>query len=109
MHCTAGKDRTGVIIALTLGAAGVPHREIIEDFARSAEYLAPIYEELREHTARGRTPGAPNREWILGSRPETMGDTLTYLDGAYGGVQGYLETIGLTDGERAALSSLLAG
>ncbi|MCX6022726.1 MAG: tyrosine-protein phosphatase, partial [Chloroflexi bacterium] len=84
-------------------------REIIEDFARSAEYLAPIYDDLRQHAARGGMPGAPNREWLLGSRPETMGDTLTYLDGAYGGIQGYLETIGLTDGERCALRSLLAG
>jgi hypothetical protein len=34
VHCTAGKDRTGVITALMLGLLGVPEETIIHDYAR---------------------------------------------------------------------------
>src|SRR5436309_6252589 len=36
VHCTAGKDRTGLIVALVLGLAGVPTTTIVEDYALSA-------------------------------------------------------------------------
>jgi protein tyrosine/serine phosphatase len=32
-HCAAGKDRTGVVAALTLGLLGVPDDTIAEDYA----------------------------------------------------------------------------
>ena len=38
-HCTAGKDRTGVLSALLLGIAGVPREGIVEDYALSARFL----------------------------------------------------------------------
>ncbi|WP_166997948.1 tyrosine-protein phosphatase [Paramicrobacterium fandaimingii] len=40
VHCTAGKDRTGVAIALLLDAVGVPRERIIADYVISAENLA---------------------------------------------------------------------
>jgi protein-tyrosine phosphatase len=43
VHCTAGKDRTGLIIALLLGIAGVPSEQIIEDYALSAVYLEETF------------------------------------------------------------------
>ena len=35
IHCTAGKDRTGVLVALLLTLAGVPHDAIVADYHRS--------------------------------------------------------------------------
>lgn len=35
VHCTAGKDRTGVMIALLLRAVGVPEDVVIADYERS--------------------------------------------------------------------------
>jgi protein-tyrosine phosphatase len=35
VHCTAGKDRTGIVIALVQAAIGVPLQAIVEEYARS--------------------------------------------------------------------------
>lgn len=42
-HCTAGKDRTGMMSALLLGLLGVPDETIVEDFVLSNEYLSDHY------------------------------------------------------------------
>ncbi|MET4060131.1 protein-tyrosine phosphatase [Arthrobacter sp. UYP6] len=39
VHCAAGKDRTGLVIALVLDAAGSSRRAIVEDYARTEEAL----------------------------------------------------------------------
>src|SRR5215468_1257645 len=44
VHCTAGKDRTGIVVAFALAAVGVPDRHIAADYALSSLYLDP------EHT-----------------------------------------------------------
>lgn len=50
-HCAVGKDRTGVVSALLLGVAGVPHATIAEDYALSAGYLAgPFADALRRRS-----------------------------------------------------------
>lgn len=41
-HCTAGKDRTGILAALLLGALGVPDAEIAQDYAATSEVLHTI-------------------------------------------------------------------
>jgi protein-tyrosine phosphatase len=38
IHCTAGKDRTGVLVALLLLALGVPEEVVIADYLRSEVY-----------------------------------------------------------------------
>ena len=48
VHCTAGKDRTGVLIALILGLLGVPDDAIIEDYAMSAVSMRKLQERLAE-------------------------------------------------------------
>lgn len=42
VHCLAGKDRTGMHVALALGAAGVGADEIAADYARSGGDIAPV-------------------------------------------------------------------
>ncbi len=46
VHCAAGKDRTGVIVALALAAVGVPAQAIVADYARSAERIEQIVARL---------------------------------------------------------------
>ena len=41
LHCTAGKDRTGIGIALLLMALGVPRDTIVDDYLLSAEGYPP--------------------------------------------------------------------
>src|SRR6202034_3472613 len=46
VHCAAGKDRTGVIVALTLTVAGVEPDAVVADYAASHEKLEAIVERL---------------------------------------------------------------
>jgi protein tyrosine/serine phosphatase len=46
VHCAAGKDRTGVIVALALTVAGVPRDDIVADYALTAERIEAIRDRL---------------------------------------------------------------
>ena len=46
MHCAAGKDRTGVVVALALTVAGVEPEAIVADYMRPDERLEAIVERL---------------------------------------------------------------
>ncbi|MCB1398302.1 MAG: tyrosine-protein phosphatase [Rhodobacter sp.] len=101
-HCTAGKDRTGVIAALLLSLAGVSPADIVTDYALTTDYIAPIVAGLRERaTQEGRDFAAV--EPFLSSAPQTMRDTLAHLETRYGTAADYLAAAGLS---RADLDSL---
>jgi protein-tyrosine phosphatase len=96
IHCTAGKDRTGLIVALLLGLAGVDQETIARDYALSSEYLGPSYfDEARERAALANVPWERYRLNLV-CPPHYMRRTLKYLDDRYGGVELYLRTIGLS-------------
>ncbi|KRG43166.1 tyrosine protein phosphatase [Stenotrophomonas panacihumi] len=107
-HCTAGKDRTGMIAALLLDLAGVSHEEIVHNYAISAHYLegqpkdsamnAQIMEMIKQHPEIGRKMAG-----MSGTAPENMEMFLAALTKQYGGAKGYLKTIGLSDAEIRSL------
>lgn len=93
VHCHAGKDRTGVVVALALRVAGVAPEVIAEDFALTTECLRRHYaEELA-----AAPDDAARARWKTFQTAEagTMLATLSYLQGKYGSVEGYLRTGGL--------------
>jgi protein-tyrosine phosphatase len=93
-HCTAGKDRTGLIAALLLGVLEVSNEQIVQDYALTSSYIQPLLETLREDAiAKGHDLAWYNQ--LLTSEPSTMQVTLKHLETHYGGVQGYLEMLGL--------------
>jgi protein-tyrosine phosphatase len=53
VHCAAGKDRTGVIVALVLDAVGVERGTIVADYLATAERIDAIIERLRAGTRDG--------------------------------------------------------
>ena len=96
VHCTAGKDRTGLITALVLGLAGVPIETIAEDYALSARYLFPRYlseQAPPEVAASGYTWQDYQNEYMP---PDAMLGTLRYLEERYGGIEAYVLDAGLT-------------
>lgn len=105
-HCTAGKDRTGLIAALVLGLAGVPAETIVEDYARTGPNIAPLLDIiLAEAGARGMDPEALRP--LLACEPVTMLRTLEHIDRRWGSVDGYLAAMGLTPATAARLRARL--
>ncbi|WP_104522641.1 tyrosine-protein phosphatase [Blastococcus atacamensis] len=106
VHCAAGKDRTGVVCALSLAVAGVPHDEIVADYAMTAQVIdgvvarlaaSPTYaDDMVSRDVASHTP-----------RAETMDRVLTLLDERFGGPLGWLTTHGFGPEEQAALRARL--
>lgn len=93
-HCTAGKDRTGIIAALLLRLAGVERRSIVEDYALTAQVAAPLLANIRRRYL-GRGVAPEHVEQFLACAPQTMESLLDHLDRTHGGVETYLRAIGL--------------
>jgi protein-tyrosine phosphatase len=101
-HCTAGKDRTGMIAAFLLRLAGVADDVIVEDYAQTSRYIGAMVEALQREAAeqgRERKTFAPFQR----SDPPTMRGFLRALDDEHGGAEAYLERHGLSPAEIAAL------
>jgi protein tyrosine/serine phosphatase len=106
VHCAAGKDRTGVIVAFALAVAGVPDAEIVADYAMTADVidalvaklaLSPTYSEDMDLSDVARhTP-----------RAATMARVLDVLDERHGGPVGWLDAHGFGPDEQAALRARL--
>ena len=107
LHCTAGKDRTGVTAALLLLLLGVPREWVIEDYALTGHYTGDrIRAAERFFRERGIDPSRVAA--LMGSEPATLAGALDHLDATHGGVQRWAQQqAGLTDAELAALRSAL--
>ena len=96
LHCTAGKDRTGVSTAFLLSVLGVS-RDIIE-----ADYLLTNLDTERQADFIESTVGYPegyNREKMIsiaGVPKDAMKDFLDGVESKWGSVIEYLEKIGVT-------------
>ncbi len=106
VNCAAGKDRTGVVVALTLAVAGVPHDEIAIDYGLSGDVIDAIVARLAATTTYG---GDMERRdtAVHAPRRETMDRVLELLDERYGGPIGWLEAHGFGPDEQAALRARL--
>lgn len=107
-HCTAGKDRTGIVAALLLAIAGVEAGLIVEDYAETGARIAPMVEEIIADAA-ARGADAETFRPLLASDPATMVATIAYLEAKYGSARDYLAAIGLDDATIGALKARLVG
>jgi protein-tyrosine phosphatase len=103
-HCTAGKDRTGVIAALILNLCGVGDGDIIADYALTYERMKPFFEAMAQ---RARQAGILFPEHLFHSDPAFMEEFLDFLKRNYAGAESYLLALGLSPGELAALRDSL--
>ncbi|MFY7067810.1 tyrosine-protein phosphatase [Nocardiopsis changdeensis] len=97
VHCTAGKDRTGLAVALLLDAVGVEREEIVADYALSGSRLGGAWAEgmLASVRAMG-IEVTPEVETLIVSSPApVMAEVFERLDARYGGAAGYLAAHGL--------------
>ena len=98
VHCTAGKDRTGFVVAVVLAAIGVPWRAILSDYMVSGEQLNPhVVATSQAMIAQGigRDPDAATLAAVTGVRPEYLETAFAALREEHGGIAAYLAKAGI--------------
>jgi protein-tyrosine phosphatase len=109
VHCTAGKDRTGIVIAMVLAVLGVPDQVIAADYALSASYLdrrtTAAIGQLRVSTGLGEDL----HEGLILSPPQLIMNVLRTARDTHGSAGGYLVAHGLSEADLDALRATLAG
>jgi protein-tyrosine phosphatase len=106
VHCAAGKDRTGTVTAIALDVAGVPHEEIVADYALSAERIEAIIERLSRSELYSAVLAAQTVA-DQAPRPETMETILRTLESEFGGGSGWLRSQGWDDARLEMLRARL--
>jgi len=103
VHCAAGKDRTGTLVAILLDAVGVRREEIVADYALTdANMDAVIARAIRRLEAAGEpvppaTGSLPNE--ARRARAQTMVEFLDQLTTVFGGGTGWLLAHDFPDAE----------
>jgi protein-tyrosine phosphatase len=108
VHCTAGKDRAGIVVALTLLALGVDTDTVTADFESSASNLAGVWTDQMVRKARrfGVSLTDELLEVLAGSPASALRDALRIVEEEHGGVPAYLSEIGV---DAAVVARLHAG
>lgn len=91
VHCSAGKDRTGWIVALVQSICSVPSEQIVEEYllsSRAARDLAASMPTM---------PGVDPALWdaFLTVRPQYLAAAFEEVDRTYGSLAAYLDSIGV--------------
>ena len=108
VHCAAGKDRTGVVVALALSLAGVTRKAVVDDYVRSAERIEQVLARLQASSTYG--PSLADAD-AADLRPvaDSMERFLDHVDREYGGPHGLAMAIGVDEETVARLSARLVG
>jgi protein-tyrosine phosphatase len=108
VHCAAGKDRTGVVVALALSVVGVRPEAIVADYMATGERTGPLLDRLR----RSRTYADDinsKPQAAHAPRPGTMAAFLEQVDARYGGAGRWLADHGFgEDGPGLLRAKLLS-
>lgn len=97
VHCSAGKDRTGVISYLLLKMAGVPIEEIVADYQVSYGYIKNDVRIIKEG----------HQQNIYHSYPEIMEGLDQLFTAQYADVADYFVSLGLNADEIELVRGLL--
>jgi protein-tyrosine phosphatase len=96
IHCSAGKDRTGMTVALMLELLGVDREAIVADYTLTQERMPAVLAKLAAATgsdpSKGSIPAA-----AFEARAETMVDFLAAFDRRYADVGAWLREYGFED------------
>jgi protein tyrosine/serine phosphatase len=114
IHCSAGKDRTGLACALTHHLAGVSREDMMEDYLatnRSNLIDEPTIAGIRENLAHEGRPATDDAiRMVLSVRPEFLEAALASIAERYASLDAYFDDVlGLTARRRAAILRELLG
>ena len=94
-HCAAGKDRTGVVAAVLLGLAGVPHEEIAVDYHATAGAMAAFVDWLTVTHPEALDSMTSQPPEYLEAPIEAMSTFLDEVDRRFGSIEGYVTGLGV--------------
>jgi len=100
IHCTYGKDRTGLAVAIVLRSLGVPRENVMEGYLLSNKFWeskTELYSCLANCASCFRTPRSEVRA-LMEVRPEYLEAAFAAIDEKYGSFEGYLhEGLGIDE------------
>jgi len=111
VHCTAGKDRTGFVVAMLLHALGVPEDAIMADYLRSGDCPNPAVVAATRRimkAALGKEVQESALIALAGVRPSYLAASHARISRDHGSVAHYLrEAAGLNEERQARLIATL--
>jgi len=105
VHCAAGKDRTGITVAVLLAAAGVDETSIVDDYVATATRLDRVRESLARHPAYRHVP--PETTVAEAAPATAICAVLDAMRTADGDAAGFLRRHGATASSITAWRDLL--
>lgn len=110
IHCTAGKDRTGLVAALAQRAVGISSDDVVADYALSGPAVRPVRAAAAEDAVAhsDAVERAESLRLHLDSPPEAMRFALDLIEDRGGAAQ-YLLDHGLTPAQLDALRTKARG
>ncbi|KAL9621561.1 MAG: hypothetical protein Q9160_003953 [Pyrenula sp. 1 TL-2023] len=108
-HCSAGKDRTGVLSALILTLVGVPKKKVVWEYGLTDNGLGKWKQTILKHFIENENMTEAEAERIAGVKEENMEAVLKRLvEEEYGGVEAYLKNVvGLSNEELQKVKAIL--
>jgi protein-tyrosine phosphatase len=89
VHCAAGKDRTGVLVAVLLALLGVPDDTIAEDYALSAKAMDALLGRLLDRLPEQEEEIRGVAATMFSATPANIRALLEGLRAEHGSVEGY--------------------
>ena len=105
-HCTAGKDRTGMVAALVLSLVGVPDDVIVHDYTLTDDRMGLVMERIRA-SGDFPEPVTPLLERVGRAEAASMETFLAAVRETHGDAQGWARDAGLSDDTLASLHAVL--
>ncbi|UQX88381.1 tyrosine-protein phosphatase [Jatrophihabitans telluris] len=105
VHCAAGKDRTGVVVAIALSLVGVQRAAIAADYEATESQIAAVFA-LLARTATYRNEVADPAS-VPAPKAEVIEAVLGQLSANTGGIEGWLREHGWTEQDTARLRAKL--
>lgn len=106
VHCAAGKDRTGVAVAVLLDAVGIERSAVVADYVATNDVIEDVVRTLAAaYGYTGAIQGVDRTAHL--ARPAVLTELLERLDADHGGAAGWLREHGLAEHELTALRGRL--
>ena len=94
VHCAAGKDRTGVLVAVLLGLLGVDNETIVADYMLSERAMGALRRKLVERYPEGKEV-IEKADELFSADPSNIARLLDALTTQYGSIEGYAAAFNL--------------